>query len=278
MKRLNQRKEILPLEDEEVNEIQMNPSIKINSIQAKLKEDNKDKDKDNNRKKYTIDEDLLNKIKALEDNLEKRNYPKKEDEKSFNNYNNKENYVVKEDNLDKSKSIKDENEFLGMNDELVKKFGNLSQIEDTMKRLNQMLDYSSKTSLKFKYETEQQIDNKSQDHNLSYENSKDENYSGCDIDEPVPYKRDEIYSIPKNPKKVEINRRVIDFDEIRKEDDLLDNEDEDDELAYLKNILVKTKSDIDNLNKKFDCVQKSEFNNNFYEDEIIPRAPPKYLN
>jgi hypothetical protein len=219
-------------------------------------------------------------------------------------------------------------EVVGINNDLIKKFDNLSNIEDSMKRLNDILDYSTKSSLKFKYDYDFGIENndKQEDKNsfLQYEKEendedsermrimqKHQNYldeantSSSNNNKLSQYKENKknqnkfenekkkiITDVEPqyHPKKAQIIRKVINIDEERclnNENELLDtNKKDEDDLAYLKNILMQTKKDIDSFNNNIKEPNNYNGNNKQYNynidmkmpiNEEEPRQPPKTL-
>jgi hypothetical protein len=204
------------------------------------------------RRNFFNDEDLDLKIKHLEKNLLCN---KKDFLPEFNMMKNKE-----ENPYDPEYDV-----MCIMNKDLNHKFDNLLDLEESMKKLNQILEFSNKSSLKFKLEQEVSPypNNEYERNNLSI------NYSDNDEKEPLPYKMESnlpnklIVHNDKVISKQQNNGKTIDLSKSKKvfhiEEKILkcnyeDNNGSDsfENLDYLKDLLLKTKSDLENFNKKFD--------------------------
>lgn len=318
------------------NKINTQQNIVINSTKVEKQINTQTPTKTYSNKTNFIfdDEEYNRKLKVLEDNLLVTNVTKdkfqiKDEENKFTNKNKIESFPELDEN--ENYSI--------MNNDLIKKFDNLTDLEEGMKKLNEILDNSNKNSLKFKvnyekedsfaFENESKIDNSNsyfRQESLLYDDEK----------EPTPYKNDQnLYThkedilnknfpnkfqnappvnpnlIINKPKSIEINkmRKVIDVDaqnnfnnfnyenfdnnKTRKDFFYTNNtnnslNEQDENLDYLKELLIKTKIDIDNHNKNFDTgnttnkIPKNNYNsynnnagiNNFDEDD----EPKPYYN
>ncbi len=226
--------------DENLEIIPMN--IKINSTKVeKFDSEKRNTVNLNNMTKadFLLDEDLNEKLRKLEENLlggkEKIN---KQQIKSNDEYQNKvlEYKTKKEENNFPSEKrfnspLKRDNEiydsegdeerelFTNMNNDMIKKFDNLNDLEEGMKKLNQILDFSAKSSMKFKVNHEndffdKNLETKQNNYNLNtntyanfikennfdnkfeeniYQKNKNihfDNYVDHDeeLNEPIPYK------------------------------------------------------------------------------------------
>lgn len=341
--------------NEDDNEIQFvrNPvEIKIISTKVETKIEKTKSNLGNlNRTNFLLDDELNEKMRILEEKL----LNKKEgtvDDKFGELLHSNQNNQYKHDEAE---------DITELNEDLKRKFNGLTDLEEGMKKLNEILDFSSKSSLKFKFETENKSIDKDENsdrqdkfNNLeekfnkmlgfnqtsnfkldSYSNQNLQNpnsnsnytklskpqqnksssnfvtatmgdksdvigntlekqknfamtnkyslYNNNELQEPTPYEKISP-SVDKSvnpPKRVEIQRKVIDVDKSRVgQSCAYDNYDkeEESELDYLKNLLMKTKSELDKFNKKFDEEDViGEVKNVDDDEDIKPRAPPHYM-
>ena len=212
-------------ENTQINHKLMKHGLNLNLINQVDNFEEREKD-------YFSDEVLQEKIKQLEQNLFGNN--KTNDENKSNKASHQ-----KENEHEKSFESAPEESLYNMNKDLTNKFDNLLGLEESMKKLNQILDYSNKSSLRFKLENQK----------LS---------PRIEEEEPLPYKIENTFSnfhskeniITPKKKTIDLNKskKVFNIDEKVLLNPPQPEEEED--LDYLKNLLLKTKSDLDNLNKK----------------------------
>lgn len=257
------------------DEIKMDSKVKI--VSTKI-EKNEFEDRINNltnlsKHKLNVDDFNLSTEKNISNDF------KTEKNKNLGNNLKKSNFNYLEDD------IQDDGNILDFNENLIKKFDNLTNIEDSMKKLNQILDFSVKSSYKAKYENEfndkrdinkvvknnpdimEEEEDNLQD--ILFNTKKDDNLNMY-LQNPIPNANPNKTPLPKNkdnysnninnsaqaPKnvyematrKVEINRKIIDVDSAHKtnSNNYL-NPMEDDNIKYLKDILLKTKNEIDTM-------------------------------
>jgi hypothetical protein len=215
-------------------------------------------------------------------------------------------------NLDQD-NIEEEDDIVFMNENIKKKFENLSDIEDSMKKLNQILEISSKSSLKMRT-----------DYELKSYNTAPKNHINDVIaseDELSPRPKDNFFqeinvkekqnnfllkqSFPtpefqkntnqtQNSKRIEVNKKALDMSSVPMMSNYnfpqnKNNEVED--YKKLKDILMQTKKDIDELNKEFsepeigasqvfiknNYKQAALFKEDEEEEELEPRRLPNFL-
>ena len=247
-----------------------------------------------------------------------------------------------------------------VNKDLMSKFNNLSDLEESMKKLNQILDFSSKSSLKFKLQKDDEdsqsdnyekiiIKDNRREKDNQFKSSKNErkfetavlinerlvdeinnelDYKTNSIPQPIssPQKIDVKYPRttnnktqntptnlnisykPPHTKSIEISktRKVIDFENSKNlsynthTNNNFMQEEEEENLDYLKDLLLKTQADLNSIKNNFlsDDPHKTNNLNSFSsfsnqnsnlsylanktaynyqkikEDELEPRAPP----
>jgi hypothetical protein len=257
-------------EDEENLNMNNRNNIKIISTKIEKNNENIDSYKINNqpinlgnssdeKSLFFSDEELDKKIKYLEKNLlGDKNKMKNEKaiilDSEMNNYNKENLNSTEEDNM------------YMINKDLNHKFDNLLDLEESMKKLNQILEFSNKSSLKFKLEQEVSTPPKIHDE----QNLDIISYSEYEEKEPLPYKMESSkFSIKITPQntnlnpKIQNNNKTIDISKSKRvfhiDEKIMKGNIEDsnanhsyENLDYLKDLLLQTKSDLENLNKKFD--------------------------
>lgn len=338
----------------------------------------KNETNENNNRKYSKEQPYISSNLKNFKNSENLNICKNNHENQGKNFTN--SLLRKTDEVYESEE--ERHLFSNMNNELIKKFDNLADIEDGMKKLNQILDFSAKSSLKFKIDQESNFSRENLEHETDFDkydinhdhdhekhkitkdklntnNRKNDDLRDYrefndfnDFREPTPYNAENLnlnfnlnrnnpipYHKPITPaqntqniqnsqfipktKSIETNkfRKVIDIDETKtlnpqnysffsnntNKNAQINNmnnmnninnihnitspsssekffDESMESMDYLKNLLLKTKSDLDNLNKNLETKQtpnliqyghKKQKSNFSIDDEIEPRAPPK---
>jgi len=259
------------------------------------------------------------------------------------------------DHYDEMKRKKEIDNYI--NRDIKQKFDDLNGIEESMRRLNDILDYSSKSTMKFKFEQGQNSErndylnenrneyinnqmntneqNRGNDKKYSYENESSETLNSLNKKNNMNYinilsngiSTEPVNSIPRFPYKsnpssssqdkistnylnnqngysgysynpshkennkksisIPINRNVVDMDNGQKyfssnkeksNSEYIEKQEDPNlnDLDYMKDLLMKTKRDLDDLNKKFESIPK--LNSSIYIDneELEPRKLPNF--
>jgi hypothetical protein len=182
----------------------------------------------NNKETKTFVKDLENDSKNTNIDFEKNSRKNIQEDINFKYNSNKENLKFwnppenQEINLPNSplrkpdqvyESDEERHLFSNMNNELIKKFDNLADLEEGMKKLNQILDFSAKSSLKFKvdYENDFIRDNFKNDteydrheinpgkYKISQQKLNTDYKKEDELSEPKPYISDNFNYNPNNP-------------------------------------------------------------------------------